>query len=74
MEIKENNVEELGILYKGELVKTYLLCQDVNRKDSDAEEVWEPGEKHATINGKEVSWEDGQKVANEVRERLVAKK
>ena len=68
--IKEHNVEDLGIIHKGELVKTYLLRQAVVRKDSDAGEVWEPEEKCATINGREVPWEDGLEVANEVHKRI----
>ena len=59
------DVERFGIRYKGELVKNYSLRQLINRKMVKEEEVWIPGKKTAEINGKKVSWKDGQKIAIE---------
>jgi len=58
---------QLGIRYKGRLVRTFKLAQTIYH-DEDSSNI-RFGRRYCIVNGKQAPFEDGQEIARKVHEK-----
>ena len=63
MSCRSIDVSQLGIRYKGTLVRTFLICATIYM---ESKRKWKQGPTRVFINGKRVTLMKGQEVAQKV--------